>query len=635
MFKEFYNFISTFRRLRSNRLLTELHPEAFADIKSLRILDLSETSIRTLPVIGLESLEELYLQDVTSLKVFPSVFAFRKLSKAFLTYHYHCCAFYYPEVHDPEEYRKQEEKMKEFQKKYFINNTTLPSLFATSEQLENTLENRSHTLNHDSHTASLWDSSLLPEASGSNFTYFRGEHELSEAFYPLERTSILKTEYEIKREENLAKRNEIDVTRIGCKIAGFLTVFSSELSVMTLTVITLERWYAIIYAIHLTKRLRLRAARKVMICAWLFSIIMAMLPLVGVSNYSKTSICLPMENQNILDLIYILSLLIINGLAFILICVSYGSMYISISKNNIATNNSDMTVAKRMGLLVLTDFACWAPIAFFGLTAVAGYPLIGVTQAKLLLVFFYPLNSCANPYLYAILTKQYRKDLFILLARYGFCTKRAAKYKGTFSSATYHPWQHTYGHSFSKVKDTRRISTLTQLTSDNESKTRKRVHSFENLNIKSLQISLPSRSVSPYLGSNRSIKVLDDPINTNYENRNLKFEAPNDSIESLYENTTKTELFLIEHPVQLSEKPKTKYSDGSPHPIKNWQTKVKCTPEAEILLKKFSPRNKNEVNDDDDIKKENTDETFEAVSKTDLSFRSHIHRLRHIHLIYI
>lgn len=77
----------------------------------------------------------------------------------------------------------------------------------------------------------------------------------------------------------------------------------------------------------------------------------------------------------------------------------------------------ERTVARKMTLLVGTNFACWAPIAFFSLTAVAGYPLIDVTRSKILLVFFYPINSCANPYLYAIMTAQYRKDLIQLLAR--------------------------------------------------------------------------------------------------------------------------------------------------------------------------------------------------------------------------
>lgn len=73
---------------------------------------------------------------------------------------------------------------------------------------------------------------------------------------------------------------------------------------------------------------------------------------------------------------------------------------------------------------MFTNFACWAPIAFFGLTALAGVPLINVAKSKILLVFFYPLNSCADPYLYAILTAQYRRDLFMLLSRYSSLRKK-------------------------------------------------------------------------------------------------------------------------------------------------------------------------------------------------------------------
>lgn len=120
------------------------------------------------------------------------------------------------------------------------------------------------------------------------------------------------------------------------------------------------------------------------------------------------------------DLAYLIVLLTFNGLAFWIVCACYGRMYWVIrgGQEAVATlSRSDMTVAKRMALLVFTDFACWAPIAFFGITALAGYPLIDVSNTKILLVFFYPLNSCANPYLYALLTQQYRRDLLVLLSR--------------------------------------------------------------------------------------------------------------------------------------------------------------------------------------------------------------------------
>lgn len=146
------------------------------------------------------------------------------------------------------------------------------------------------------------------------------------------------------------------------------------------------------------------------------------------------SICLPMEHTTFADQLYLFSLLMFNGMAFVVICACYAKMYVAIRGGREAVApvaRSDMTVAKRMALLVFTDFACWAPVAFFGLTALAGYPLIDVPKTKILLVFFYPLNSCANPYLYALLTQQYRRDLFVLLSRFGVCNRRADEYKGS------------------------------------------------------------------------------------------------------------------------------------------------------------------------------------------------------------
>lgn len=99
-------------------------------------------------------------------------------------------------------------------------------------------------------------------------------------------------------------------TGLGCSAAGFFTVrrsargplafvlnihpvvcrlqvFASELSVFTLTAITLERWHTITHALRLDRKLRLRHACVVMTGGWIFSSLSALLPTVGVSSYSK------------------------------------------------------------------------------------------------------------------------------------------------------------------------------------------------------------------------------------------------------------------------------------------------------------------------------------------------------------
>ncbi len=80
----------------------------------------------------------------------------------------------------------------------------------------------------------------------------------------------------------------------------------------------------------------------------------------------------------------------LNCVAFGIIVSCYMKMYCSI-RGSQAWNSNDFRVAKRMALLVFTDFACWAPIAFFSLTAAFGYDLISLNDAKVCLLFYWLL----------------------------------------------------------------------------------------------------------------------------------------------------------------------------------------------------------------------------------------------------
>lgn len=200
---------------------------------------------------------------------------------------------------------------------------------------------------------------------------------------------------------------------VGCQLAGFLGVLSSELSVYTLAVITLERNYAITHAMHLNKRLSLKHAGYIMACGWSFALVMSLLPLFGISDYRKFAVCLPFETETPGSLTYVVFLMLINGVAFLILMGCYLKMYCAI-RGSQAWNSNDSRIAKRMALLVFTDFLCWSPIAFFSLTAAFGLQLVSLEQAKVFTVFVLPLNSCCNPFLYAILTKQFKKDCVLI-----------------------------------------------------------------------------------------------------------------------------------------------------------------------------------------------------------------------------
>ncbi|XP_020514914.1 thyrotropin receptor isoform X1 [Labrus bergylta] len=218
----------------------------------------------------------------------------------------------------------------------------------------------------------------------------------------------------------------------GCNLAGTLSVFASELSVYTLTLISLQRWHAIFYAMRPNRKIRFRHAVVLIVVGWLLSVTLALLPVVGVSSYQRVSICLPMDTETTASQAYVVSVLITNIIAFMVVCLCYLHIYFMVHNPQHLSSRYDTSMAKRMAVLVFTNFLCLVPICFYGLSAAFYQPLMTVTDSKVLLVLFYPLNSCAHPFFYAILTKAFHQDMLMLLSRLGLCQKKAHSYRSQY-----------------------------------------------------------------------------------------------------------------------------------------------------------------------------------------------------------
>jgi len=215
----------------------------------------------------------------------------------------------------------------------------------------------------------------------------------------------------------------------GCKIAGFVSIFSTELAVSVLTIITVERYFTIVHPLKLDKHLNTKQIVVLMGLGWGFAVTVASLPFFGVSSYQKVAICLPFEVQSTVSKAYVTFLLATNGLAFFFVLFCYGRMYCSLGRAGSGTsaNRVESRVAKRMAMLVITNFACWFPIALVSLIAIYGKALIGVPAAQFFLVFVYPINSFTNPYLYAIGTKHFQIDALEIVSRLGVCSSAIEK----------------------------------------------------------------------------------------------------------------------------------------------------------------------------------------------------------------
>uniref|UniRef100_A0A914EQ66 G-protein coupled receptors family 1 profile domain-containing protein n=1 Tax=Acrobeloides nanus TaxID=290746 RepID=A0A914EQ66_9BILA len=79
----------------------------------------------------------------------------------------------------------------------------------------------------------------------------------------------------------------------GCTIAGFISVFASQLSIMSMLIIAGEVYYNSKYGFY-GKRMTPKLGYILMSIGYSYALLMATLPLFGVSSYQKTSVCLPL-----------------------------------------------------------------------------------------------------------------------------------------------------------------------------------------------------------------------------------------------------------------------------------------------------------------------------------------------------
>ncbi|XP_061565010.1 follicle-stimulating hormone receptor [Cololabis saira] len=437
--------------LRGNKQLTYISPSAFVGPSELVALDISQTAISFLPDSILGGLKKLSAKSTYHLKKLPSPHHFTSLDLANLTYPSHCCAFqnmhrnrsrWIPKCSHPEVKRYPG-----FYREHCFNSTSItcspePDNFNPCEDIMSPVSLRV-IIWFITILALLGNTVVLLVLLGSRSKLTVPRFLMCHlAFADLCMGIYLVV---IATVDGLTHgryyNHALDwQTGLGCNVAGFFTVFASELSVFTLTAITVERWHTITHALRLDRKLRLRHACIIMTAGWIFSSLAALLPTVGVSSYSKVSICLPMDVESLISQVYVVSLLLLNIIAFICVCGCYISIYLTYRKPSSAPANADTHVAQRMAILIFTDFICMGPISFFAISAALKLPLITVSDSKLLLVLFYPINSCSNPFLYAFFTRAFRRDFFFLAARFGLFKTRAQIYRTETSSCQQPTW---------------------------------------------------------------------------------------------------------------------------------------------------------------------------------------------------
>ena len=209
-------------------------------------------------------------------------------------------------------------------------------------------------------------------------------------------------------------------TSIVCKIAGLLTVLSSEASVFFMTAISVDRFFSCCFPFSVYK-LQPKSAKGVAAIVWLIALILSIMPVMipsffGNAYYGRSSVCLalPLTTDRPPGWQYSVALfLAVNLVAFLTMLACYSALYFIVksSANKVQRDQSgvrarEVQIALKMAFLVFSDMCCWMPIVLMGFLALTGKVEIPAISYAWIAVFVLPLNSSLNPYLYTIVTRK-------------------------------------------------------------------------------------------------------------------------------------------------------------------------------------------------------------------------------------
>ncbi|GFO03653.1 relaxin receptor 2 [Plakobranchus ocellatus] len=206
-----------------------------------------------------------------------------------------------------------------------------------------------------------------------------------------------------------------------CDASGVLSTLSTEMSVLTLCIITLDRYISIMYPLSFRRR-GLKLARAIMAFTWMLCLALAALPVMGLTYfgnafYRDNAVCIPLHLHKPRATGWEYSSFLFLGLnlgSFAFIAYAYVAMFYSIHMSALPLRTSrdskERCLAKRFFFIIITDFVCWIPIIAIKISALSGVNVSNDLYAWVI-VFILPVNSALNPLLYTLTTKLFKKQL--------------------------------------------------------------------------------------------------------------------------------------------------------------------------------------------------------------------------------
>ncbi|XP_062441007.1 relaxin receptor 1-like [Rhea pennata] len=228
--------------------------------------------------------------------------------------------------------------------------------------------------------------------------------------------------FDLKYSGEYNKHAQVWMASLQCQLVGSLAMLSSEVSVLLLAYVTLEKYFSIVFPFS-----HYRAGKKqtisMLVMIWLLGFSLSIIPLWCKDSfgnyYGRNGVCFPLQSdaserpsaRGYSTGIY----LGLNLVAFITIVFAYTSMFYSIHITASKTAersvcSREVAIAKRFFFIVFTDALCWIPIFLLKLLSLLQVEIPG-TITSWVVIFILPINSALNPILYTITTTSFQEKI--------------------------------------------------------------------------------------------------------------------------------------------------------------------------------------------------------------------------------
>ena len=207
-----------------------------------------------------------------------------------------------------------------------------------------------------------------------------------------------------------------------CHIAGCLSLISSEVSALTICLITLDRFVVLRFPFS-PYHFGSTSSIVVCICAWVIGVLLAAFPLLPSTShwrfFSQTGICIPLpftDKDAFAGYNYSFAVMIVlNFILFLLIAAGQLVIYWSVQVNTMTSTRDssarDTAIARRLTTIAVSDFLCWFPVGLLGLLAYNGVSIPGQVNVAVV-IFVLPFNAAFNSFRYTfnVLIEKRRKN---------------------------------------------------------------------------------------------------------------------------------------------------------------------------------------------------------------------------------